>query len=68
MQTQSTAAQSVQQMLASEQKLLAQRGATQEVLEQIDRELASVRAALQGVRLGQELAAEAAAQENPEDL
>lgn len=57
-----SAAQAVQNLLSSEQQLLARRGATQESLAQIDEELTRVRAAIQGVQIGQQLAAESAQQ------
>lgn len=61
-----TASQSAQQVLAAEQQLLARRGAAQEVLEQIDRELNAVRAVIRGIQIGQQLAAEAATPAEPE--
>lgn len=64
---QTTASQSVQQVLATEQQLLARRGATQEALEQIDRELSAVRAVIRGIQLGQQLASEVTAPAEPED-
>lgn len=64
MQTQNSAAQSIQNLLASEQQLLARRGAAHEALTQIDDELGRVRAAIQGVQLGQRLAAESVQQED----
>lgn len=63
---QTTASQSAQQVLAAEQQLLARRGATQEALEQIDRELSAVRSVIRGIQIGQQLAVEAAAPAEPE--
>lgn len=63
---QPSAAQTVQQILSSEQQLLARRGAVQEQLEQIDRELTGVRAAIQGIQLGQQLVNEAATPAAPD--
>lgn len=61
MQNQPTAAETIQNILGSEQQLLARRGALAEQMTEIDRELSAVRAALQGIQLGQRLAAEQAA-------
>ncbi|MBK1968421.1 hypothetical protein JDBV08_00495 [Mycobacterium phage jiawei] len=57
---QPTAAQQVQQVLAVEQQLLARKALAQESLAAIDAELVKVRAALEGIQIGQKLAAEAA--------
>jgi len=57
---QTTVTQSVQNLLASEQQLLARKALAMEAVTTIDAELVKVRAAIQGIQLGQQLAAETA--------
>lgn len=66
--TQPTAAQTAQALIEREGALLAERGRITMALDHVDKDLAGVRAAIEGVKLGQQLAQEiqAAAQASPQ--